>query len=315
MSIAEKKIKLIGQPEFWDEEQGAILKVLVYFDIFRYPLTKNEISKFLRKRFSESIFERSLLQMLADQVIFFHDGFYSLHNNPLLVLRRKEGNLRAGKLLLKAFKIGRFLFYFPFVRAIGISGSLSKNFADEEADIDFFIITKANRLWITRTMMHLFKKLTFLTGHQHYFCMNYYIDEQALLIEDQNIFTAIEVATLLPVSGKETLDSFFEANNWCYRFIPGFNRAASSAEQPASPWIKRFAEWILDNKTSDLLDKWLLRVTTDRWQRKHNKGLRNKNGYAMQLITGRHFSRSNPGAFQEKILSLYEQKLIELKLL
>ena len=68
--------------------------------------------------------------------------------------------------------------------------------------------------------MHLFKKLTFITGHQHYFCMNYYIDEEAMLIGSQNIFTAIEIGTLLPVAGKDTLDNFFRINNWSRQFFP-----------------------------------------------------------------------------------------------
>ncbi len=119
-----------------------------------------------------------------------------------MVKRRQQGNLRAEQLLPKAMKIGRFLSVFPYVRGIGISGSLSKMYAHEKADFDFFIITKANRLWIARTFMHLFKKLTFLTGKQHYYCMNYYLDEKALKLRDQNIYTAVEAITLIPVSGK-----------------------------------------------------------------------------------------------------------------
>src|SRR6266478_4413244 len=99
-------------------------------------------------------------------------------------------------------KIGRFLSRFPYVTGVGISGSLSKMDAREKADFDFFIVTKANRLWIARTIMHLFKKLTFITGKQHLYCMNYYLDEKALQLRDQNIYTAVEAITLIPVSGK-----------------------------------------------------------------------------------------------------------------
>ena len=211
MSIATNKKKTPDSLLLQSAEEISILKVLVYFDIFQYPLTKNEIRKYLDKPFPESGFEDLLQQMLSKQVIFQHNDFYSLHNNGLLAPRRKEGNLRAQMLMPKAFRIGRFLFHFPYVRAVCISGSLSKNFADEKADIDFFIITKANRLWLARTFMHFFKKFTFLTGHQHCFCMNYYIDEEALLIEAQNIFTAVEVITLVPVCGKQAINNFFSA--------------------------------------------------------------------------------------------------------
>jgi hypothetical protein len=66
-----------------------------------------------------------------------------------------------------------------------------------------FITTAKNRLWIARTLMHGLKKLTFLFNKQHYFCMNYYVDEvQQLQIREKNIYTAIEVATLMPSTGR-----------------------------------------------------------------------------------------------------------------
>lgn len=295
-------------------DETSILKLLAYFDIFHYPLTKNEIRQFLGRSYDENSLDNTLRDLLAKQVIFLHLGFYSLHNKPLLSYRRTEGNARAEAMLPKAFRIGRFLFKFPFVRAIGISGSLSKNYADEKADIDFFIITKANRLWIARTIMHLFKKLTFISGHQHYFCMNYYIDEEAMLIGSQNTFTAIEIGTLIPVAGKATLDDFFRINNWSRQFFPIREYKELQHSKYSGRWLKSFGESMFDNRFGNKLDNWLLKITTSRWQHKSKKGKRNKNGNTVSLETGKHFSRSNPGAFQEKVLAKYEQKLIDLKL-
>jgi len=84
--------------------------------------------------------------------------FYCLFNNYALAERRKKGNDAAAKLLKKADKAANFIAAFPFVKGVAISGSLSKKFADEDADIDFFIITAANRLWLARTFLHLFLK-------------------------------------------------------------------------------------------------------------------------------------------------------------
>ena len=308
-------IDVVGLPRRSAEETG-VLRILAYFDIFQYPLTRKEITQFLPDLLPDAKLDPVLQSMVLNKSIFLHSDFYSLHDNPLLAYRRKDGNLRAKNLIPKAYSIGSFLYRFPFVRAIAISGSLSKNFADENADIDFFIITKANRLWIARTIMHLFKKLTFVTGHQHYFCMNYYIDEEALVIQDKNIFTAIEIDTLLPVGGFQTLNEFFKVNNWSSEFINGAGKlnATIGDKKDVKPFYKSFSEWMFNNRVGDHLDKWLMRVTTRRWQKKNVKGIRNKNGRTMNLVTGRHFSRSNPGAFQEKVLFLYRQKLNDLKL-
>ncbi|HEY6062327.1 MAG TPA: hypothetical protein VIV35_01890, partial [Chitinophagaceae bacterium] len=288
-------------------------ETLAYFDIFHYPLTGGEIRQFMPGITDQNFLEDCLYELQEEKAIFLAHGFYSIQNNPLLAHRRRQGNQWAEKLLAKALRIGRFLYQFPFVRAVGISGSLSKNYAGEKADIDFFIITKANRLWIARTLMHLYKKLTFLTGRQHFYCMNYYIDEKALLLEEKNIFTAIEIKTLLPVSGEQTMKSFFATNNWASEWLPACNYRRQEKTDPGVSVFKKIIEWMLGTKAGNQLENYLFNLTQNRWKRKVEKGKRNKKGQAMDLITGKHFARSNPGAFQEKVLALYEQKLAGLK--
>jgi hypothetical protein len=215
----------------------------------------------------------------------------------------------AEKVLRKASGIGKFLYQFPFVQAIGISGSLSKNYADKKSDIDFFIITKGNRLWIARTFMHLYKKFTYLNGRQHLFCMNYYIDEMAFQIEDQNIYTAIEIMTLLPICGEQSFQSFYKANHWVNERLPACTFRVQKDKDPRSSWIKRATERLLNGKFGTWLENVLFSITQKRWERKEKKGKLNRKGEPMGLITGRHFAKANPGAFQEKVLALYNQKI------
>ena len=41
--------------------------------------------------------------------------------------------------------------------------------------------------------------------------------------------------------------------------------------------------------------------------------LKNTKGKVMNLVTGKHFSKSDPGAFQEKIVGLYESRIKKIK--
>ncbi len=309
MAIVPEKINNKG-----NSIEGSILQTLAYFDIFQYPLLKVEIKQFLDQPIAESTLDVALQQLLSEKSIYRFNSFYSLQNNSFLAEKRIAGNMRAENLLAKAIKNGRFLFRFPFVRAIGISGSLSKKYADEKADIDFFVITKANRLWIARTIMHIFKKFTFLSGRQHFYCMNYYLDEAALALEDKNIFTAIEVKTLLPVCGKTVMNDFFKENEWTDEFLPACNFRHQLNAEPESSWIKNCLEWIFDNKMAGRLDNLLMRITTKRWKKKEQKGMRNNKGQTMCMVTGKHFAWMNPESFNEKVLSLYNEKLCSLKL-
>ena len=153
--------KLAVPVELTDNAKS-LVRALAYFDIFQYPLKKNEIRQFLGNVISDYAFEMALDELIRNRVVFFDSSFLFLTRQfSLAATRRIHGNLRAALLLPAAHKIGRFLYRFPFVRGIGVSGSLSKNFADEKADIDFFIITKPNRLWIARTLMHLLKNWLF----------------------------------------------------------------------------------------------------------------------------------------------------------
>lgn len=309
-SVVKKEIYLGKNLELaLPENEKAVLKTLAYFDIFHYPLHASEIQKFLTVSLSEGLIDNILRDLQLKKFIFSHYEYYSLHDNPLLVHRRVKGNQKADKLLKKAGRIGRFLYHFPFVRAIAVSGSLSKNFAGENADIDFFIITKANRLWIARTFMHLFKKLTFVTGHQHLFCMNYYIDEKSLRIKEENIFTAIEIKTLLPIAGEKTINNFFEENNWVNKWLPETVYGKLHKRDIKGIWYKKIIEWFLKGKVGNGFDNLFYKITQRRWKRKAKLEKRNCKGARMSLDTGKHFAKSNPEDFQEKVLSKYKDKL------
>jgi hypothetical protein len=291
----------------------SVLKVLAYFDLFNYPLLKEEVHFFLDHAVRKEEVDVALDQLCNAGCIYRHGEFISLNTDGSQVARRLRGNNRARTLLDTAYKVSALLYRFPFVRGIGISGSLSKNFADEKADIDFFIITSANRLWIARTLMHLFKKLTYLAGRQHWFCMNYYVDEESLLIEEKNIFTAIELLTLKPVAGNGTLDHFFHVNAWHMDYFPNATRNKDRKKFTRSSWYKKAGEWIFNNRFGDWLDNYLMKLTSKRWKKKEESYKTNIKGGRMGLRTDRHFSKPNPNYFQKKLLELYLQKIKQVE--
>ena len=291
----------------------SIVKTLIYFDIFDYPLSEKEIKRFLVHSVNDSAFQSALQQLVANKAIFKIGEFYSLRDDSKKAEKRLQGNRRAQKLLLKAVKIGAFLHKFPFVRAIAISGSLSKNYVEEKADIDFFVITKADRLWVARTILHLFKKFTFLIGRQHLYCMNYFIDEKTLPIQEKNIYTATEIVTLFPVSGSQAIHKFFEVNSWVEEWLPDYGLQNDLKISEKGSFFKKMGEWVFNKKIGDRVDNFLFTWTTSRWRKKEKLGRRNTKGKIMNLVTGKHFSKSNPEAFQERIIEAYAGKIAEFK--
>jgi hypothetical protein len=293
--------------------RSSILKVIAYFDLFNYPLSLEDILYFLDTEAEEYPVRRELDVLVKEGCLFRTGPFYSLQNDPTLADKRNDSRRRANVMLPIAEKGARLLFQFPFVRGVFISGSLSKRCAEKKEDVDYFIVTSANRLWIARTIMHLFKKLTYLRGHQHRYCMNYYVDEEALEIREKNIFTATELITLIAASGNGGVAGFFKANEWTTRFYPRYQqRNRESLGTRRSSLLKRVCERLLDNRIGDRLDDYFRKVTASRWKKKEDRGDLNLRGLRMSLQCGKHFARPNPEIFQQKVLTRYQRKIKEL---
>jgi hypothetical protein len=292
-------------------EQQNILKVLAYFDVFNYPLTAEEIRSFNFDT-NQSSFEKAADALVEEKVIFKLNGFYSLQNDQSLITRRLKGNNFAQKQMGTAAKAAAILSRFPYVRGLAISGSLSKNFADEKADVDFFIITAPNRLWIARTIMHLFKKLSFIAGRQSWFCMNYYVDEAMLEIPEKNIFTAMEIVTLIPMYGQNVLPLFYNKNEWTKNYFPGRVAATCNIPENKKGFFTRAIEKIFNGDTGNIIDNWLMNLTDKRWKKKTAENRINVRGIRMTLKADKHFSKPDPTNFQNRVVQQYESKLKEI---
>jgi hypothetical protein len=144
--------------------------------------------------------------------------------------------------------------------------------------------------------------------------MNYYVDEEALEIEEKNIFTATELITLLPACGNGGLVKFFDANDWATDYFPHYRQRKREAPvYPPPSFLKRTLEKLFDNRAGDRLDDFLRRLTSRRWKNKEDRGAVNDKGDKMSLKTSKHFSRPNPEIFQQKILNIYTDRLNEFE--
>ena len=168
------------------------LKAILYFSIFKYPINKEEVFDFAQTTTHHDL-EKQLDFLTQEGVIHKLDHYYSSKNDLSLVERRLKGNEMAKKIMPKANRVARLIAKLPYIDSVSLSGALSKGYFDDDGDIDFFIITKPNRLWIARTLMILYKKIVLLNSKK-YFCVNYFITSNHLQIQEQNRFTATELS-------------------------------------------------------------------------------------------------------------------------
>ena len=293
--------------------ERVILRTLAYYDIFKYPLTEKDISEGLSLDENTANEYRNTLDHLTKKGIIFKFGdYYSLTNDERYVHQRIKGNMRAGQWMKKAHRFSRLISHFPFVRSVSLSVSLSKGFIGEDPDIDYFIITEPNRLWLARTMLVVFKKAFLFNSHK-YFCINYFIDTENLEIEEKNLFTATEVKTLIPVYGEQVARDFFSENNWIRKYYPNFKvNGLESIHVARSSVMKRVFEFLLNGKHGEWMDNRFMDITVNHWYKKFQNKYSDKE-FNLVFKSNKKISKHHPRNFQKKVLIEFNNRLMELR--
>ena len=288
-----------------------ILNILLYYDIFDYPLTEDEILNNYRLKVEKEFSCKSILQSLVKkEVVYKFEDYYTLNSTDKNLLKRKVGNLLSEKCMKKALFFSKLINVFPYVRAIFLSGSLSKNFMNIDSDIDYFIITKPNRIWLTRTLLVLLKKIFLLNSYRH-FCINYFVDTNNLEIDEKNIFTATEILTLVPIYGTKSVKKFFDQNRWVKKNYPNFNGNPVKFSKDNNV-IKKIFELLFNNRVGDCLDDYFFKLSVKYWDKK----FRNKYSqeeFRSAIRANKYVSKHHPGNFQNIVLKEYRKKVVEFK--
>jgi hypothetical protein len=285
----------------------SIYNTLAFFDAQDLPLTLVEIKTYLVA--SPSLREISLPEVqkvLAEALIGKieqQNGFYFLSGRKELVALRQKRYRVSLAMLRKCRKYLWALRFFPYLRAVAISGSLALLNSDENSDIDLFLITKKNRIWVSRFLVSLYFQILGQRRYERHikgrFCLNHYLSEDSEIRQDKNLYTAVEYASLLPVLGKEELIKFWRKNSWLQQFLrrPLPESRAIFFGLQFGFW-RIFFEFILEYSIGPLIN-WV----SGRYQKKRIK---------MQeyvLVSDCELS-FHPDSRGQKVLARYQEKLV-----
>ena len=137
-----------------------------------------------------------------------------------------EKNIKIKKAQKLADLIGK---YFEDILMIGITGSVAAGYPKKNDDIDLMIITKKERLWLTRLMLRLLIKFKSIP-HRKYgieekgdeFCFNLWMEEDLLTLpkERQNLKNAMDSILMIPVLNRnKTYEKFMKENDWIKKYL------------------------------------------------------------------------------------------------
>lgn len=212
--------------------EKAILKTLIYADIFNYPLTIYEIHKWLIGRKSNlRQVEKALHELVKNKKCKVKNGYYFLPRREDIVLKRKRKEKQSKVYFRKAKILCQILKIIPFIKLVGVSGGLAMDNAGKKDDIDLFIIAAKNRLWISRLVI---LGLLSMTGQRRKrtdqgrkiagkLCVNILLEEDKLEQKNKDLFIAHEVLQMRVLWQRDRIYSkYLSDNEWAFKFLPNW---------------------------------------------------------------------------------------------
>lgn len=173
-----------------------------------------------------------------DTVHIFRKHYFELAQNPAFLGRGnvqsviKKRSISMQK-LKEAEAVSRIYRYIPWVLFVGVSGSVSYLNAEQEDDIDLFLVVSRNRLWITRLVEYvMFRALSKRRAYndtivRDKFCVNAYLSEQCLDVSEfmkPDICTALELVQIKPIYKKEYYSKIISKNLWIRTYFEYYYR-------------------------------------------------------------------------------------------
>ena len=196
--------------------EQSILKTLKYSHIFEFPLTDEEIYKFLiaETNYSYKKINNQLNSLVLNKKIVKRDGHYFLPlGNLNWLIKRKESNNLFNIVINKSKKDLKFLFKMPFIKFIGITGSVAAKNISSKADVDLFIISAKHYLWFTRLVTVIYLKIKKL--YRNPYCPNLYVSVDNLTWDTKNVYVANEIARIVPIFNKDmSFEKFLVKNSF-----------------------------------------------------------------------------------------------------
>lgn len=215
----------------------AILRTLIYSDIFDFPLRISEIHRYL---IGFSCSEEELSKLLytnnANATEYTRmginqwQGYFYLGDKKEMVAQRIKKEKIAKDKLEKAKKLTAILKIIPWIKMVTVTGRVAALNCEEKDDIDLMIVTETNRLWLSRacewfllSLLGCRRKPYQTENLKDKLCPNLYISEENPEFPHQDLFTANELARVKVIWERNyTYQKLVETNEWAYKFLPNW---------------------------------------------------------------------------------------------
>lgn len=279
----------------------AILETLAYSDVFDYPLTLDELHRFLTTSAAEIEIQEQIADMKSVSTL---DSYYFLAGRSEIVHIRQQRERDSRSAYRRAIFYGRVLGSSPFIRMVALTGSLAVLNLTTNRDMDYMLVAKPGRVWTARIFALLLARIARLIGDV--ICPNVIVSENALEWNAKNLYTAHEFAQMISISGGGVFNALRVVNSWIKDFLPNSDTPPSSLDSRRSLHGKFqfILEIPLNGKLGDVLEAWEMNRKIARFKKQAGYGV--ETNFSTDVCQGNfdHHSARTLKTFGERLEGL-----------
>ena len=222
----------------------AILSVLSYFSQFSYPVTESEIFEYLGAPTTKEkigvmldtlvengtiIRKRAVIASNLSDSCAISQELYTLPQYSTFFSKRLVRQAISRNKYRKTQQYVTVLTLFPWYRYIAISGSLAMQNAQEKDDMDIFIVSENNRMWLARITALIIAQFMGLRRRRglkespNSICLNLFFDglDMSIPKQKQTLYVAHELVQAKPVGKWGNIQQIlFWENRWIQKYFP-----------------------------------------------------------------------------------------------
>lgn len=282
--------------------ERAILEALAYSDIFDYPLRLEELHHFLPLMVDLSDLQSTLNN--KNDHIGKCEGYYFLAGREALIALRRKRETLSLPTYRRAIRIGRILGILPFIRMVGLTGSLAHLNCDDNADIDYLIVAARGRVWMARAFALIIGRLTAIFGTT--LCPNLIISDRALEWPQRDIYSARELCQLIPISGMDVYIHLRQINSWTNDLLPNASFTPNLSPKGSSDrsLIQILGEYLLGGLFGNRLEAWEMNRKIKRFMNQPGYGV--ETNFDEDICQGNfdHHGLQTKEAYQHRLAKL-----------
>ena len=308
-----------------------ILATLAYYDVLDFPLTAEEVSRYLIRLSSDEDIPKfshrrqgfggqaRILEyveaLMKEGKIGKRDGHYYLFGRDYLVPLRSERLRYWHKKWKRTLMATRLISVTPFLRGVFASGSLALKNTSELSDLDILLVTSAGRIATARFCMTIlldlfgFRRKPIDTVAPNLICPNHFVALNNMTIPAQNIYTAQLYANIVPVMirGANVASQFQNSNSWVLHYIYNWEMLDKPDRFRVGPALASIVEWVLGGTVGDWLESKLFN-----WQKRrveHNPLTSHSHG---RILFSQNEIAFHPDSPDERFIEPYKERLVKL---